>query len=368
MPNKITKERWSQLVKEHRAGKSIADIVRENEDVKKSTFRYHIKKANVEDENEEQMTDQEPTTSQELETRQETKNETETKTEVARIVPRVQVRDDFLSSLQPAKSSTVDSLFGDSFFGQSQHRNHGSVDNMFSLDDIFNPDTLKQVDVAPEKPKSALGKSKSWWLSTPAKEKTKTEIALQEDEEQLILVQKIRLYFVHFPELSKLHIVPLKKGTDEPDTEKWLISLYSKKQDGLEKILNFVRFHVRNNISENSSIKLASNALETSVKVLEHVLLLVGVQSQDLTKTVMSDPDIIRCVKEILIDNSITSLSLGPKSDLLLKLGMKIVSTDSHNRIERQMEANAQTKAEEAKATSRAEPLNEVLAAKYQDL
>jgi hypothetical protein len=165
-----------------------------------------------------------------------------------------------------------------------------------------------------------------------------------------------------------LHIVPLKKGTDEPDTEKWLISLYSKKQDGLEKILNFVRFHVRNNISENSSIKLASNALETSVKVLEHVLLLVGVQSQDLTKTVMSDPDIIRCVKEILIDNSITSLSLGSKSDLLLKLGMKIVSTDSHNRIERQMEANAQTKAEEAKATSRAEPLNEVLAAKYQDL
>jgi len=36
--------------------------------------------------------------------------------------------------------------------------------------------------------------------------------------------------------------------------------------------------------------------------------------------------------------------------------------------VERQMEANAQTKAEEAKATSRAEPLNEVLAAKYQDL
>jgi len=362
MPNKITKERWGQLVKEHRAGKSIADIVRENEDVKKSTFRYHIKKANVEDEGEE------PTTGQELETNQELETVTETKTEVARVVPRVQVRDDFLSSIQPA-NAIVDSLFGDSFLGQSQNRDEGSVDNMFSLDDIFNPDTLKQVDVVPEKPKSALGKSKSWWLSAPAKEKTKTEIALQEDEEQLILVQKIRLYFIHFPELSKLHIVPLKRGTDEPDTEKWLISLYNKKQDALEKILNFVRFHVRNNISENSSIKLASNALETSVKVLEHVLLLVGVQSQDLTKTVMSDPDIIRCVKEILIDNSITSLSLGSKSDLLLKLGMKIVSTDSHNRIELQMQANAQTKAKaEATSKARAEPLNEVLAAKYQDL
>lgn len=96
------------------------------------------------------------------------------------------------------------------------------------------------------------------------KKPTKSELALKEDDEQLILVQKIRLYFVHFPELAKLHIVPCKRNTDTPDTEKWLISLYSKKQEDLEKILNFIRFHVRNNISENSSIKLASNFLETA--------------------------------------------------------------------------------------------------------
>ena len=142
-----------------------------------------------------------------------------------------------------------------------------------------------------------------------------------------------------------MHIVPHKKNTDTPDTEKWLISLYSKKQEDLEKILNFIRFHVRNNISENSSIKLASNFLETGIKVLEHILLTVGVQSQNLTKSVMEDQDIIRCVKEILIDNSVTSLSLGPKSDIVLKLGMKIVSCDSQNRIEQRIESQARAKA-----------------------
>jgi len=101
----------------------------------------------------------------------------------------------------------------------------------------------------------------------------------------------------------------------------------------------------------------------------------ISVQSQDLTKTVMADPDIIRCVKEILIDNSITSLSLGSKSDLILKLGMKIVSTDSQNRIENRMEANARANArakakaqEQGQAETEAIPLNEVIAAKYQDL
>ena len=144
-------------------------------------------------------------------------------------------------------------------------------------------------------------------------------------------------------------------------------SLYSKKEQDLDKILNFIRFHVRNNINENSSIKLASNVLETGVKVIEHVLLVVGVKSQNLTKNVMADEDIIRCVKEILIDNSITSLNLGPKSDLMLKLGMKVVSCDSQNRIEHRIEAQARSPSRQAKVDPDA-PLNEVLAAKYQDL
>jgi hypothetical protein len=366
MTSKIPKDQWNRLVEEHRSGKTIAQIVRENDGVKKSTFRYHIKKAN-EDETQTQI---------EFESKPETKPESKPESEsnivpdivqiTKRVVPRVQVRDDFLTSFQPAKSQTkrsaVDALFGsDSLMGGS------AVDSMFSVNDIFNPDTLKQVDHVPEKAKSALGKSKTWWLSgNKDKAPTKSELALKEDDEQLILVQKIRLYFVHFPELEKLHIVPCKRNTDTPETEKWLISLYSKKQEELEKILNFIRFHVRNNISENSSIKLASNVLETSVKVLEHVLLVVGVQSQNLTKNVMEDQDIIRCVKEILIDNSVTSLSLGPKSDIVLKLGMKIVSCDSQNRIEQKIESQARAKAKvKADYTS---PLTADLAERYKDL
>jgi hypothetical protein len=106
--------------------------------------------------------------------------------------------------------------------------------------------------------------------------------------------------------------------------------------------------------------------LETGVKVLEHVLLVVGVQSQNLTKNVMEDQDIIRCVKEILIDNSVTSLSLGPKSDIVLKLGMKIVSCDSQNRIEQKIESQARAKAK-AKVDNTS-PLNGDLAERYKDL
>lgn len=361
MTSKIPKDQWNRLVDEHRAGKTIAQIVRENEGVKKSTFRYHIKKANQD----EPQTQPEPESESKLEANI-VPDIVPISEPTKRVVPRVQVRDDFLTSLQPIKSDTkrsaVDSLFGlDSMMGGS------AVDSMFSVNDIFNPDTLKQIDVVPEKAKSALGKSKTWWLSgNKDKAPTKSELALKEDDEQLILVQKIRLYFVHFPELEKLHIVPFKRNTETPDTEKWLISLYSKKQEELEKILNFIRFHVRNNISENSSIKLASNVLETGVKVLEHVLLVVGVQSQNLTKNVMEDQDIIRCVKEILIDNSVTSLSLGPKSDIVLKLGMKIVSCDSQNRIEQKIESQARAKAK-AKVDNTS-PLNGDLAERYKDL
>jgi hypothetical protein len=253
------------------------------------------------------------------------------------------------------------------------------VDSMFSMDDIFQPETLTRPIKSTEPPKSRGGpggKSKSWWLSAPKKEKTKKEEQLEEDNEQLCLVQKIRLYFIHFPELGKLHIVPRKRGTDEPDTDKWLVSLYTKKVPDLEKMLNFIRFHTRNSLNENSSIKLASSILETGVKVLEHALVILGVKAQGLTKDVVADDDIIRCIKEILIDNSITSLNIGPKSDLALKIGMKIVQQDSHNRIEGQMMqvemAKRKRQSESAPVPQVSKPervaVSPVLMNKYKDL
>ena len=58
------------------------------------------------------------------------------------------------------------------------------------------------------------------------------------------------------------------------------LGVTSKNNPDLEKLLNFVRFHVRNSIADNSSMKLASNVLETSVRVLEHTLMLRPPQPQ----------------------------------------------------------------------------------------
>eukprot|EP00035_Acanthoeca_spectabilis_P017077 m.356709 g.356709 ORF g.356709 m.356709 type:complete len:354 (-) comp16606_c0_seq6:3471-4532(-) len=353
MPSKIPEARWAKLIQENRDGKTIAQICRENDDVKKSTFRYHLKKANSEPAESEQEPVQVQTQVQEpivqepiVQTQVQVQEQAPPRTTVT-----INKRDDFLTSFAPENFKT-----------QPQNRN--AVDSLFSIDDIFQPETLTVPVKAKSESKPLAGITKASWFSGkgPKTVLGLTESEQQEDNEQLVLVQKIRLYFVHFPELQKLHIVTKKKNTDEPDTEKWLISLYNKKRADLEKTLNFIRFHVRNNINENSSIKLASNVLETGVKVLEHVLLSVGVQSQDLTKNVLADDDIKRCLKEILIDNSINSLNIGAKSDLVLKLGMKIVSTDSQNRIDKQINQQA------AKAQGTPSNLNDDLAKKYSDL
>ena len=351
--NKISKDRWASLIKEHvDEGKSVKDIIAANPDVKRTTFRYQLNKAKSESE----PTDPNPTNPN-PDPDPNSDSETQIGTGTLAEKPRPQivakrkepeprpepmsmgmVEDTFLSSMNPGQ-----------FSGRPEPKSSGGglVDSMFSMDDLFQPETLSKPIIQKAVPKAAnpMGKGASYWFSSK-KDKTDKPDPMAEDNEQLVLVQKIRLYFVHFPELSKLHIVTRKRGTDEPEVEKWLVSLYTKKVPDLEKTLNFVKFHVRNNINENTSIKLASNALETGVKVIEHVLLVVGVQSQNLTKNVMDDPDINRCIKEILIENSVHSLNLGPKADLTLKLAMKVVGTDSTNRIEQRIESQAAAKAE----------------------
>ena len=135
------------------------------------------------------------------------------------------------------------------------------------------------------------------------------------------------------PDLEKLHIIPKKKNTDIPDTEKYLVSLYSKKQAELDKALNFIKFHVRNGLNENTSIKMAANILETGTKVLEHALILVGLKVQGLSERLVNDKDVERCIREIMIESSISTLNRGPKADLTLKVMMGVVATDSNNRI-----------------------------------
>lgn len=202
---------------------------------------------------------------------------------------------------------------------------------------------------------AGTGKSASWW-SKPSKPKALPEEERKEEEDKLVIVQKIRLYFHHFPDLEKLHIVT-------PNKDKFLIALYTKKQAELEKTLHFIQFHVRNQINEGCTTKLASTGLETAVRVLEMVLCTVGVKAKGLTHDVMADDDIQRCLKEILIEHGINTISYGPKADLAIKLGMKLAQKDAENRQLDYIESAAKRTVKKEESTR----LEEV-EKKYQDL
>jgi hypothetical protein len=372
---KKTKSEWLQIVDQHRSGKAVAEILQENPDLKRTTLMYHIRKdSKIQTQNQDQD-QEEPQTQEQSEPEPQTQTQPQPQTQTQAPAPAQAQTQDLIAD------TFLDSLLPTQPLQQSKPLMPSSdlTGGLFDPDDlveIFHPDTLAKPEPKPEpksksKSSNLIGKSKSWWLSAPKKPPTEKEKVLEEDNEQLCLVQKIRLYFVHFPELSKLHIVPKKKNSTEPDTEKFLISLYTKKTLELEKILNFVRFHTRNSLNENSSIKVASNVLETGVKILELTLVTVGVQAQGLSRDVVADPDIVRCLKEILIDSSITSLNIGPKTDLAIKIGMRIVQQDSQNRIETRMKEVEDVKSRIKAKVAEDKPKSKVsvsLEEKYSDL
>ena len=401
MPTRIPQERWDELIKEHvEGGRRICDILKDNPDVKKSNLQGRIKKANQAATQQDPPVDtvegaeepSRPKTTVKIRAKKTASVEEQGLPPVRPVAPPATVKDDFLSSVAPERFRGPGPSL-DTRFGAPQGPHSSLADRLFSADDIFGQEAVTRPvkqEANTKSSKPALGKGYSFWTKLPKEEKTKEKVLLEDDNERLVLVQKIRLYFLHFPELEKLHIVPRKpkrksdgdNPPDVPDVDKFMLSLYDKKVDDLLKIVNLIRFHVRNTINENSSVRLANNLLETSVKVLEHTLFLIGVQSQDLTKSVMEDQDIQRCVKEILIDHSITPVNLGPKSDLALKLGMKIVSTDSQNRIDRKLEQLAREKKEKKESapgpppppapapqqSTTTKPMSAALVDKYKDL
>lgn len=202
----------------------------------------------------------------------------------------------------------------------------------------YDPSKLASVE-EPKRDNSILSKI-SRMVKNPPKPKTKRELDKEEFEEheneRLKSVQKIRMYLNTFEDLHDLHIIPKQKN-GEPDIDKYMISLYTKKQEELDKLEHFIVFHVRNNMTSKTSSKIAHHTFETLCRVLEFTLSKVGVHAQGLTDDIMNDEDVDRCLKEILIESELYKLSYGPKSDLLIKLGMKILEKDSKNRIENKL-------------------------------
>eukprot|EP00045_Choanoeca_perplexa_P004224 m.36209 g.36209 ORF g.36209 m.36209 type:complete len:129 (+) comp12461_c0_seq1:363-749(+) len=128
---------------------------------------------------------------------------------------------------------------------------------------------------------------------------------------------------MHFPQLAHLHIIPKKKTKGhegEPDVEKFLIGLYSKKQAELDKMLDFIQFAVRNQINEQTSVKMANNIVTTGSKVIEHVLVALGLKVQGLTSSLMEDEDVTRCIREIL---SVSSKGIPSLPSSILSYGKR---------------------------------------------
>jgi hypothetical protein len=371
---------YEKALQDHLEGKTLRELQSENPEIKRSTF-YSYKKTmqepKAQPEQQEQASITKPTVKFQLKERAE--QQQEPKEQVQRVY-----QDDFLSHQKPdlfmdvGANSRKESLLAGFGEGGGNSRLASLVNDNFGDIDLFQPDALRQQPYQSQqesiiKGSTIGGHGKSWWSKLKPEIKKRQTPEQQRDEQQMIAVQKVRLYLMHFPKLEQLHIIPVKKSTGEPDVEKFLISLYAKKQADLDKMLDFIQFAVRNQINEQTSTKLATNVITTGSKVLEHILVALGLKVQGLTKNLMEDEDVDRCIKEILIENSINTLNLGPKADLGLKLMMKIVSTDSQNRIEETVKRKAEEKAlqlqnKQAEAKEKPKPVSKELNEKYNDL
>ena len=381
-----TNPKLDRALEEYKSGKSASQILKDNPDISKSSLHYRINKSKSEDiahravEPEPNVQTQasvqpEPQTSQVnvqhhpvsshlLQNPSPLRNETSALNQPPQtsqsapkrleMRPRVPSKPSNMPPKMPSNIQRVD-RFATGERSKMSKSGDGLLDNLFG-DLNFNEPSYNPSDLArpapspPSQNKSLLSKGKSFWFKPP-KEKTPKETEEEEENERLVLIQKIRLYFHHFSSLQNLHIVPNKRNSETKDLGKFLEGLYSKKKLDLEKMLHFVKFHVRNQINENTSNKVVESAFQTSIKVLEHLLLLTGLRVGGLTSNVMSDPDIQRCLKEIMIDKSIHTMNFSPGVDLALKVGMGIIQTDASNRITESMviTAQARVKIEEQK-------------------
>ncbi len=182
---------------------------------------------------------------------------------------------------------------------------------------------------------SMKGKGLNFWTKQP---KTQKELAKEEYEKQenerLALIQKIRLYMYNFPDLHELdEVITIKNKDGSNNVKKWLTTLYSKKTEDLEKTLHFIQFHTRNTTSDNGTGKVVESVFEISIRAIEMILCALSLKVHGLTQEMMADPDVARCLKEIMIESSIHSHNFGPKTDLIFKLGTKIATVDTMNRV-----------------------------------
>ena len=179
-------------------------------------------------------------------------------------------------------------------------------------------------------------KMSSWSFFKPKQRSQKEidkETIEQSETERFALIQQIRLYMTNFKELGDLYIIDVRDRDGNALIDKWINKLYNKKTEELEKILHCIKFHTRNKSSDESTTQIGLKMFEITIKIIEAVLKMASLRVDGLTDQMVNDEHVKRCIKEIMIEHSINTLNYGPKTDILIRLGMVIIQKDTENRL-----------------------------------
>lgn len=187
------------------------------------------------------------------------------------------------------------------------------------------------------------------------------------EKERLGLVYQIRLYLTTFQDEKHLFCA-LNLEPEEKKINKFIQDLYKKKTPELKKVLDFIKFHIRNNNGKITG-NLLSNIFFTIIKVLEMILFRMGINVCGLAEDMRNDKEVVNCLKEIEIESVASQIQLTPKLDLIMKLCMKSVSRYSENKIMSLSQTGiADEKTKQVIDKLNAKPVNESLQKKYDDL
>jgi len=355
----------NKLVQEYKNGKTMKQIMNENPNISRSTLYYHIRsnKNNVQQHIEHELNDELNTKNNSLNTNSHTKiaqndvlhtdlhtqnvsNDvlhTETHTKIAQNTqndslihrPTIEQFDVQRPSVQQKK---IDSFLGGYRKKDSEKLTwdqENLIDQMFgniqlqsSNEPEYDPDKLANVQtVQPEKPSKF---KLNFWQKNKTKKQLDKDEVLNIESERLETIQKIRLYIMKFPELENLHII-------KNDKDKFIYSLYTKKQGELDKTLHFIQFHCRNNSNENTAGKMSELALTTILSSFEYLLCSVGMKVKGLSNTVMQNPNIERTLNELMIEHNINTMNISPVYVLMMTIGGSVLALHTKNTIEDKM-------------------------------
>ena len=133
-------------------------------------------------------------------------------------------------------------------------------------------------------------------------------------------------------------------------------------------MLDFIKFHVRH---QNNAIQgnFISGIFFTVTKLLEVILIKIGVDVIGLTDELKADREINNNLKEIEIEMTAGRLNFGPKTDVLWKTSQTILSKYTHNKlISKMKDMNKQRTTTKIMDSLQCKPINHELKVKFDDI